>query len=291
MQDIFLKTKNERGQKISAQFLPGLGMTLVSFQIDGIEIIDQETKKAFDERRSGLGVLIGPHFYRRNPATLPFIENKERFPFMQKLKEAGSQDPFSHGIGRYAPWNYSQDGNAFEATLSGEDVWEGSLLKDLEGQNFKMTFLGELHSQGLSLKLSVVSDTSSIVGIHYYYRLPRGKGVIYSKVQDKTIENSQKRELPESWKVDDEQNLMYSLDRDTDHTLYPFPNPLHGDILLKTEEYSLRTCYNAPSEESSWQLYHPKGSGFVCIEPNSAQNPRAVNLTASSISIDLIPET
>lgn len=41
------------------------------------------------------------------------------------------------------------------------------------------------------------------------------------------------------------------------------------------------------SEENCWQLYHPEGASFVCIEPISSQDPRHPNLSVSAISIRL----
>ena len=60
-----------------------------------------------------------------------------------------------------------------------------------------------------------------------------------------------------------------------------------GKILLETTEYQLATSYLCNCQENCWQLYHPKGASFVCIEPISAQDPRHANLTVSSLHIQL----
>ena len=74
-----------------------------------------------------------------------------------------------------------------------------------------------------------------------------------------------------------------------DNTFHPFPHPLNGTIILELDaiDYRLTTKYSSPSQENSWQLYHPKGASFVCIEPLSAQDIRHPNLTTSNILITL----
>jgi hypothetical protein len=282
-----LKNITPTGTPLTATFLPEKGMNLTSYKWGDVEIIDQSTKDLFDDRFSGLGPLIGPHFYQRNPATLPHIKDETLFPHIANVHHEHRQDPFSHGIGRYAPWNAQATETKITAALSGKDQWMGVPLADLEGQQFQMTFAAELMPDGLHLDLSVTSDTDSLVGIHYYYRLPNHRGTLTSRVQNRYIVNRISKEIPKEWTYDSQHQLTYPLNQDTDFTFHPFPNPRQGQITLETEEYRLITTYTSPSQENSWQLYHPKGASYVCIEPISAQDPRAANLTASSISIHL----
>lgn len=249
-----------------ALFLPDQGMALASFTKGAIEVIDQGTRTAFNERRAGLGVLIGPHFHRRKSELVPKI-NEDAFPHIAYCREHGIEDPFSHGVSRYAPWKAELKDGKIVATLSGKESWNGVLLKDIEGQNFEMTFTAELIKGSLHLVLSVVSDSDSIAGLHYYYNLPDGKGRIMSRVKSGPI--------------------SVELDRSHDETYHAFPDPLHGTVLLETSTYSLRTTFHAVSAENCWQLYHPEGAHYVCIEPMSAWDPRHPNLTASSINVEL----
>lgn len=287
MDTLILKSETSAGF-IQATFLPEKGMNLISFKKNDIEIIDQTTKHLFDERFSGLGPLIGPHFHRRLPQTLPKIPNEELFPHIARVKAKGILDPFSHGIARYAPWKASLEGNKIKGTLTGKDLWNNVPLSALEGQNFTMQFEAELKEQTLFLKLSVVSDTDSLVGIHYFYRLPNGKGKVTSRVQKQYLNlKREKSPIPSDWNLSTDQQVILDLNQETDFTFRPFPNPLQGQIILETEEYTLKTTYECASEENSWQLYHPKDSSFVCIEPLSARDPKHPNLTVSSISIGL----
>ena len=203
------------------------------------------------------------------------------------MKAKGIEEPFSHGIGRYAPWKAIATPNQVSATLTGKDQWKGISLAELEGQNFVMQFKAELKPDGLYLALSVVSDTDSLVGIHYYYHLPKGKGTVYSQVQNQYIDHNERKPLPPSWKLDAQQNLTYELDSEADFTFHPFPDPLNGVIVLDAVDYRLTTRYSSPSQENAWQLYHPAGASFVCIEPVSSQDPRHPNLTVSNIEIHL----
>jgi hypothetical protein len=286
MEPIILTNKTSSGQSLQAVFLPDKGMNLISYKCEKIEIIDPSTRELFEERYAGLGALIGPHFHHRNPAIISPIKDESLFPHIARLKAKGIKEPFSHGIGRYAPWKATADSRKVSAILTGKDQWNGVPLSELEGQNFTMQFIAELLPEGLKLKLSVVSDTDSVVGIHYYYHLPKGKGTLISQVQKQYIDGI-KKPLPSDISLDENQEMRFNLDSAADFTFYPFPKPLEGKIILDAIDYHLITHYSSLSQENAWQLYHPKGASFVCIEPVSAQDPRHPNLTASSLEISL----
>lgn len=287
MKKIVLENLTPQGQLLQATFLPERGMNLISYKKGDLEVIEQSTWSIFEERFAGLGALIGPHFHRRPPEIVPKLKDESLFPHIARVKSKGVQDPFSHGIARYAPWQAEATQTAVKAVLTGKDTWNGVPLSELEGQNFTMNFQADLKEDGLHLELSVVSDTSSLVGIHYYYALPQGKGKIISRVMDQVRMEGELRPIPADWNFDDQQLLTFDLDQETDFTFRPYPNGLEGDILMENEAYCLRTRYKCLCEENCWQLYHPKGAPFVCIEPISSQEPRHPNLTVSSIQIHI----
>lgn len=290
MDAITLSHTNSFKETTTATFLPDKGMNLISFKKNGIEVIDQSTKDLFDERYAGLGALIGPHFHRRKPEILPLIKDESLFPHISRVKAKGVHDPFSHGIARYAPWQAIATSTKITANISGKDVWNGLPLSALEGQNFKMALTAELTSEGLGLNLSVVSDTTSLVGIHYYYHLPNGQGTVVSRIQKTYMEDNLRKTIQDSWPVNTEHTLRYHItgkSESVDQTFYPFPNVLEGKILLDTESHQLHTTYWCDSQENSWQLYHPANASYVCIEPISSQDPRHPNLTVSSLRIQL----
>lgn len=270
-----------------ATFMPDKGMNLISFKKGNIEVIEQSTRALFEERFAGLGALIGPHFHHRKTEVLPKIQDESLFPHIARVKSKGVQEPFSHGIARYAPWKAEASKTKVKGILTGKDTWNGVPLATLEGQNFKMELMAELKDNGLSLSLSVVSDITSLVGIHYYYSLPEGKGKVSSVIKKNYIREGKLQPIPSEWIFDAQQKLILDLDQEIDFTFYPYPNPLEGNILLETETYALKTSYQCACEENCWQLYHPKGANFVCIEPISAQDPRHPNLTVSAINIHL----
>ncbi|MGK5594794.1 MAG: hypothetical protein ACSNEK_05480 [Parachlamydiaceae bacterium] len=287
---IVLKNKTSRDELLEATFLPEKGMNMVSYKRGGVEVIDQSTYNLFEERFSGLGPLIGPHFHRRQPSSLPVIKNESLFPHIARVRAKGIVDPFSHGIARYAPWRVEATEHVLKGELSGKDLWNGVPLAELEGQNFKMDFQAELLPDGLKLYLAIVSDTNSLVGLHYFYRLPNGKGEVKATVKDTYLDQSEKKAIPPEWLLEPKQ-MNFSLDQGADFTFFPHPNPLRGEILLKTSEYQLKTVYECPCQENAWQLYHPLGASFVCIEPVSAQVPRHPILTVSSLNIQLTIES
>ncbi len=287
MPAILLKHQTAKGELLQATFLPDKGMNMISFKKGNLEIIDQTTRNLFEERYAGLGALIGPHFHRRRPELVPQVKDESLFPHIARVKAKGVQDPFSHGIARYAPWKAEATESSVKAQLTGKDTWNGVPLSELEGQNFIYSFEAHLREQGLFLQLSVVSDTASLVGIHYYYALPQGKGRIISEVQNQVRLQGELQPIPADWNFDSQQKLIFDLNQEADFTFRPYPDPLRGHILLKTDTYQLHTRYTCVCEENSWQLYHPQGASFVCIEPLSAQDPRHTNLSVSSLHIHL----
>ncbi|MCB1118912.1 MAG: hypothetical protein KDK65_03035 [Chlamydiia bacterium] len=251
-------------ETLKALFSPEQGMTLMSFMMGDIEIIDQSTRKPFDTRRSGLGPLIGPHFHQKKDSAVTFVPDPAQFPH---LAHTHSKDPFSHGIARYAPWQtVTHTATTIDATLSGKDTWNGHTLAELEGQDFTYRFQATLTPTSLLLDLSIVSEADSLVGIHYYYHLPPGPASVHTPSQ-----------------------VIPLRENHLDTTHHPHANPLEGDILLKTATHHLHTRYTSTSQENAWQLYHLKDASFVCIEPVSSQDPRRPNLTVSSLHIALTP--
>ncbi|KAF3362687.1 hypothetical protein PHSC3_000927 [Chlamydiales bacterium STE3] len=281
---IVLKNRSSDGQLLEASFLPEQGMNMVSYKKGNIEVIDQSTRDLFEERFSGLGPLIGPHFHRRHPQSLPVIENEALFPHISRIKAKGIQDPFSHGIARYAPWVSEVTESSIKGTLTGKDLWNGVSLADLEGQNFKMTFQAELLPEGLKMYISIVSDTNSLVGCHYFYRLPQGENKVIAPVRDFYMDKEEKKTIPQEW-LNEAKQLNFPLDQKADYTFFSFPQPLRSTIVLATNDYRLTTTYECDSQENCWQLYHPEGASFVCIEPMSAQFPRHPILSVSSLTV------
>ena len=274
-----------KNNSLEALFLPEVGMNMISYKKGGLEIIDQSTKNLFEERSAGLGPLIGPHFHWRK--VIPPIADESLFPHIARVKSKGVQEPFSHGIARYAPWKVEKaTPTMLRGVLTGKDTWHDVPLAALEGQNFKMEFCAELLPEGLKIDLSVVSEADSLVGIHYYYRLPQGTSVVKSAVKEHYLNQSEPQKIPPEWGYDGHR-LAFDLRRGADYTFFPYPDPIHAEIVLETGEYRLKTSYSCICQENCWQLYHPEGASFACIEPISSQDPRHPNLTVSALSIQL----
>lgn len=284
--EVQLKSTSSDGKPLSVCFLPNKGMNFISYKKGDKEAIDQSTKPLFEERYAGLGAMIGPHFHHRYPGVIPPVKDESLFPHIAKVKAQGSKEPFSHGIGRYAPWRVeSRTENSLHAVLSGEDAWNGYLLKELEGQNFMMHYSAELIPEGLVISLSVKSETESVVGLHTYYALSHGKGRVIARVRDTYIDKSEELPIPSSWNYSEDHTLIYPLEQDTDFGFHPFPDPLHGKVTMECETHTLVVQYWCENEENSFQLWHPKGASFVCIEPLSAKDPRKPKLSVSTLKI------
>lgn len=275
----------ERGG-YAALFLPSKGMNFISLRKGEIEVIDQSTKALFEERYAGLGAMIGPHFHHRNPKVIPPVKNPSRFPHVKKILEQGGSEPFSHGIGRYAPWKVEQaTGDQIKASLHGKDLWHETPLLELEGQDFAMHYLAKVTDEGLEIHLSVQSETESVIGLHTYYALHQGRGQVRGRVNAFYRDKDELKPIPSTWNYLENRELLYPMSEGCDYGFSPYPDPLHGSMDLETDTHRVRVQYWSQNEENSVQLWHPEGASFVCIEPLSAKDPRKPRLTVSQLKI------
>ena len=283
-----LKNTSPTGEPLVATFLPEGGMNLCSYKLGDIEVMDQKTLPLYEERRAGLGALIGPHFHQRQEISTGFDE--ALFPQIAKGKAEGRKDPFSHGIARYVPWKYVASETQIKGRLSGDDLYKGVPLRVFEGQNFSMTFESRLLPNGLFIEYKVDSEKPSLVGLHYYYAFS-GKGVVHGAVQPTYRDQDGWKPLPEKWKNGKENHLHFTLPQEADFGFLPekkTPNDHDYQIILDTEDYSLHIEYNTVSNsEISCQVYHPNKGTFVCIEPLSAKFPPQPKLNRSILEAKL----
>ncbi|MCI5052282.1 MAG: hypothetical protein MRY21_03975 [Simkaniaceae bacterium] len=272
--------------KYAATFLPTKGMNMVSLKKGETEAIDQTTKPLFDERFAGLGPVIGPHFHRQKDALISTDFDTTLFPHIARVSAKGTKDPFSHGIGRYAPWNYSATDTKISAHISGDDFFHGVPLKTLEGINFSMKYVAELSETGLHIHLEVSSEgRESLVGLHTYYAMGK-KGIVSSHVKPLYNEGGEFKKIPGKWWDRRHSHLKFDLSNEADYGFLPLEET-HGRTLLETEGRSLLVSYCAPTDNLSCQIYHPKDASYVCIEPLSAKNPRNLENSSSSIEIGI----
>lgn len=288
MEMVKLKSQIFDKSVLEATFCPEKGMNMVSFKVDGYEIMDRSTEILFDQRCAGLGALIGPHFHHRKPKDIIPIKQEDLFPHFQLLREQGITEPFSHGIARYVPWKViKKTEKRLEAHLSSENVWKGVPLAKLEGQEFKMIFVAEMILTGLSIDLSIVSHRPSVAGLHYYYAINQGSASVEANVGPTYNDSGITKTIPKKWLKDDQ--LYFNLKNEADFGFIPKDERTCA-IKLETKEYSLAVRYVSATKDNSWQLYHPKGSSFVCIEPLSAKDPRNPKQKMSGIRAVLAPK-
>lgn len=284
---VVLRNTALSGEELTATFLPDRGMNLISYRKGDCEVIEQSTRSLFEDRFAGLGALIGPHFYRQSEPLIPKIPDENLFPHIARVKAKGVKDPFSHGIARYVPWNYLSTPASISAHISGKDKWKGTALSMLEGIDFKMAFDAVLTPHGLEIGMHVECERPSVVGLHYYYALPGGKGIVKSQVEEQYNDKGVWKPIPKTWMEERPNHLNFDLAQEVDFGFRPFSKDFSSQVFLQTEEYSLIVSYQGTNAENSWQLYHPKDSSFVCIEPLSAKNPRGLVLPTSCIRIKI----
>ena len=288
MKEVILQRKLSDGSQLKAVFLPEQGMNLASYKKNEIEAIDQSTKEQFEERMGGLGPLIGPHFYHRKPSDIPFVPDETIFPHIARIKSKENIEPFSHGIARYVRWNWNASDTSIEGRLSGMDTYKGVTLAALEGFDFQMKFNAHLSDDGLHIELIVNSESKpSIAGLHYYLATSEGKGSVKMNCEEKYNDMGVWKPIPKDWQEDDPNHLRFDLNEESDYGFRPLSENFSGDALLTTKSHQLKIHYKADSDEHAFQLYHPKGASFVCIEPVTAKNPRDAKQKKNHLRVNL----
>jgi len=277
---ITLNNRAVDGSFLQAVFLPERGLNLVSYTKGKLEAIDPNTRSAFEATFSGLGPLIGPHFYRQKKEWIARNFDESFFPHIVEMRKKGSEDPFPHGIARYVPWKCQVTQSQILAKLSSHDTYKGEKLSTFEGVDFEMDFRAELLPEGLEIEMSVQSPRVCLAGIHYYYALQNRHGKIRAVVQDVYNDMGIFKPMPKEWCKADLQHLEFDLSHFADYGFLPLKNH-QGEIHFETEGQGLNITYQGDNEQISWQLYSPKDATFVCIEPMSARNPRGLEVTHS----------
>lgn len=281
MNSIILKNKD-----VQAVFAPEKGMNLMRLQVDGIDLIDQNTIHLFEERFAGLGSLIGPHFHHRLPNQIPEVPSESLFPHIAKLKAKGVTEPFSHGIARYAPWKVQSSKSKIEANLSGKDTWNGVPLSTLEGFSFEMKLIASLLPKGVFLDLCIESEHPSIVGLHYYYTLPAGKATIRAAIEEKYRTSDGWESIPSRF-LDSQGNLSFDATQEIDLGFMPKKTGKNFEIFYENTKCILKVSFRSEETEGSFQLYRPKDASYICIEPLSAKNPKGPSSNKSRLQVSI----
>lgn len=286
---VVLENISKDGKPLKAIFMPLKGMNLVSYQKNQLEVIDQTTIDLFKERYAGLGAMIGPHFYHRDEMLIKEVPNEDKYPHIQKVKAKGAKEPFSHGIGRYAPWKYKASTTKIEANLKGSDQWYGNALKDLEGFDFEMSYTAEITPNGLEIFLKASADVPCVIGLHTYYQIDK-KSTITTQVKRECLDKNNTIKVPDRWFNPEKTHLRLKMNEEVDIGFTPV-NLSSGRALLETGTHNALISYKSSMEQMTLQVYHPKEASFACIEPIGAKNPRNLTEKNSSIhiSIEILP--
>jgi hypothetical protein len=273
------------GKPLEATFYPAKGMNLISYKKGGIEVIDTSTEDLFQDRMAGLGALIGPHFHHRPKDKIGPVPFEERFPHIKRVKERGIIEPFSHGIARYSSWDAQATKTSLEATLQSTTTLEGVLLSTLEGFAFTMFMDVELRPTGLYIELGVDACEPAVAGLHYYFSLGKGKNELCLQAREEYNASGQIRPVPSLWR--ESRGLVIPFEEGIDAGFFAH-DPLQMSVAeLKTVSHTLAIGYQSHTEEGSLQVFHPKGSSYICIEPLSATIPRSPKFLSSGINVCL----
>ncbi|GEM_PF-1698820 len=262
---------------IRALVAPEMGMSLASFTIGGIQILDTSRLKDFLLTRKGLGPLILPHFNCEGFSPEDKIEElKEKFPHIEELEKIGVDHPFQHGLGRYVSWYAEESEDSITGFLTGDMQYMGYKLKTLAGFDFEARVSFRIAPDSLIVAFDVTGEKPIATGIHYYY--------------DLVDRNSAEIELTER----DGSTRKIKLDRPYDDTFHP--GSRFGDYTncsLKTRNYRLDTVFKVKGKPEeifeSLVIFSPEESGFICIEPLSYYPGKGPTKTQNSGVIMLRP--
>ncbi|MCH9611547.1 MAG: hypothetical protein S4CHLAM102_00170 [Chlamydiia bacterium] len=282
---VILRNQSEDGSPLTATFNPTKGMNLMSYTKGSIEAIDQNTREPFEKRRAGLGALIGPHFHHRKNSRIPTIPHPEEIPWAQEILDSGQKECFSHGLGRYAPWDFEASENAIKATLTSSSKLAGMRLKELEGFDFSMQVAAKLEKDGLYFSLHVEGTLPTVIGQHYYYAIQDQSCTIKALTENQYDDKNTLHPIPNEWKsTDNPSSLHLNIEPTTslDYGFHPITNPAH--ILMKTGSHTLEVSYWPENDQNVFQIYRPANATYVCIEPMTTYFPRNVVQTQSSIN-------
>ncbi len=285
---VTLKNISPDGTPLQVTYLPDQGMNLISYCIGPTEVIDQSTYTLFEKRFAGLGPLIGPHFHMQKD--IPSNFDPSLFPHIACIQAEGRKDPFSHGIARYVPWKTVESETQIKAKLRGSDLYKGVPLSTFEGQDFEMTYEARLLSTGLHIVYKLESEKPSVIGLHYYYRLPR-KGEIHGEIAPLYRDKDTWKSLPDQWIGNKKSQLQFCLPQIADFGFIPKKKHTKDhlyEVILNTDDYSLHTKFNTCSNQDfSYQVFHPEGASYVCVEPLSTKTPTTPSLKSNTLEIHL----
>jgi hypothetical protein len=278
---VYLMAHCETKGDIEAVVSPEMGMSLVHFSINHIPLLQKSRKDDFLEARKGLGPLILPHFNQRPSFPKVPEEVLENCTHINYLKKLGVKDPFQHGIGRYAEWEYEvkekENGVSVTGILAGKADFKGIPVSEIVGFDFTAFVTYTLSEGSLSVKFDITGEEPVAAGIHFYYTLPSEGGSSASL----SVDSIGKLEDDSLFEFSDHQRKgkFYDLPLEGGHDTVFYPvNEADGFARYKlvTPGYRLDTRVkiegNKEQTFDSVVVFNPEGSDFVCIEPLSEEN-------------------
>ena len=162
-------------------------------------------------------------------------------------------------------------------------------LAALEGFDFLMTFKAHISSHGLEIEMHTESlGAPSIAGLHYYFALHGNTGHVKMKCKGQYGDKGNWRDIPPRW-LDSSGELNFDLNEESDYTFTPISADFSGEAELITPSNTLKIHYKTNSDENAFQLYHPPGASFACIEPVTAKDPRALKQRKNTLFVKIYP--
>lgn len=238
---------------------PDMGFAIVSWRLNGREILASETRHRFLKARKGLGPLILPHFNQAGP--IPQVDVTS-FPHVDYLRAGGIDHPFQHGIGRYVPWTTKSTPTSIVGRISGSHTLGGYALRDLTGFDFSALVRYRVFGNRLGVHLSVSGERPVAAGTHFYLSFA---GAASAEVF-----------LP-NWAGGGTHTVTHEAAVDR---VFPVKPPVQFRVAhttLRTAGYELDVSFPVgvrPAHSfGSLIVYSPRDASFVCVEPISYAVP------------------
>jgi hypothetical protein len=274
--------QSSNGEDIEAVVSPELGMSLLDFSACHVPLLQKSRKQDFLQGRKGLGPVILPHFNQRPSFPKVPEEVLASASHTDYLRTHGVEDPFQHGIGRYAQWisetKCTDESVSVKGNISGNTEYNGVPVGEIVGFDFTAFVTYALSEGNMTVTFDITSDEPAAAGIHFYYRLPETGGSQTALSVEKTGKNDNGSLFEFSHHQKDGKFYILPIEGNIDAEFTPAGEEGgYARYKLITPEFRLDTRVLAKGDPEhafeSVVVFHPEGSDFVCIEPLSDPNP------------------
>jgi len=256
---------------------PGLGANLVSFEVDGIELIHWDTSTLPDENNFTGAFTMFPTPCRLDNCSYDF----EGQHIVQRKRD---EDVFIHGLVRDEMMAFETDCDRITCWL---DITPEHPVYEGFPYSCRFTVEHELHAHGLTVRFRVRNnDTRNIpcgYGIHPYWRIHGDRADVIVRIPcDRTLDLANLVPTGRSSSVaGTDLDLREGRNIDglfIDNVFWPRQPGDSAEVLFRA--IAKRLVIEAGDNFPHMIVYAPEGKPFLCVE-NLTTTPNAPNLVTA----------